>query len=131
MAITNLAAWMGIAVTPLTIFNAGNFADAEVIFAGLLLGVALNVMAWASKQRNIKTHFCFTYTNFGMNILFVACLAGMFYFDNFYALWLLPLAAIVFYFYKRSLATTSFYFMLMLTLYFRRNHLGQCRVCNA
>jgi len=117
MAIANLAAWMGIAITPLSIFKANNFEDAKVIFAGLLLGVALTVIAWGSKQKNIKAHFCFTYTNFGMNILFIACLAGMFYFDNFYPLWLLPLAGTVFYFYKRSLATASFYFMLMLTLY--------------
>jgi hypothetical protein len=117
MAITNLAAWLGIAITPLNILNADNFADAKIIFAGLLLGVALNAMAWASVKRNIKAHFSFTYTNFGMNILFIACLAGMFYFDNYYPLWLLPLAGIIIYFYKRALATASFYFMLMLTLY--------------
>lgn len=117
MAIANLAAWMGIAVTPLNIFRANNFADAEIIFAGLLLGVALNVIAWVSKHKNVKAHFCFTYANFGMNVLFIACLAGMFNFDNLYLLWLLPLAATVFYFYKRSLATASFYFMLMLTIY--------------
>lgn len=117
MAVANLAAWMGIAVTPLNIFRANNFADAEIIFAGLLLGVMLNVIAWVSKNKNVKAHFCFTYNNFGMNILFIACLAGMFHFDNLYLLWLLPLAGTVFYFYKRSLATASFYFMLMLTIY--------------
>jgi hypothetical protein len=117
MAITNLAAWMGIAITPLNILNADNFANGRIIFAGLLLGVLLTLMAWASKQRNIKAHFSFTYTNFGMNILFIACLAGMFYFDHLYLLWLLPLAGIVLYFYKKSIATSSFYFMLMLTLY--------------
>jgi hypothetical protein len=116
MAITNLAAWMGIAVTPLTILKGNNFADAEIIFAGLLLGVLLNAVAWAGKQKKIKAHFGFTYTNFGMNILFIACLAAMMYFD-FYLLWLIPLAGITFYFYKKALVTASFYFMLMLTLY--------------
>jgi hypothetical protein len=117
MGITNLAAWLGIAVTPLNILYANNFANAHIIFAGLLLGVALIAMAWFSKQRNIKAHFDFTYINFGMNILFIACLAGMIHFDDYYPLWLIPLAAVVLYFYKRSLATRSFYFMLMLTLY--------------
>ena len=117
MAITNLAAWMGVAITPLNIFHANNFANAEIIFAGLFLGVVLNAIAWGSKNKNIKAHFWFTYTNFGMNILFIACLAGMFHFDNLYLLWLLPLAGTVIYFYKRSLATSSFYFMLMLTIY--------------
>jgi hypothetical protein len=52
-----------------------------------------------------------------MNILFIACLAGMFQFDRFYPLWLLPLAGAVWYFYKRAIATTSFYYILVLTLY--------------
>jgi hypothetical protein len=117
MAITNLAAWMGVAITPLNIFHANNFANAEIIFAGLILGVGLNVIAWGSKNKNIKAHFWFTYTNFGMNILFIACLAGMFHFDNLYLLWILPLAGTVFYFYKRSVATSSFYLLLMLTIY--------------
>jgi hypothetical protein len=117
MAITNMAAWLGITLTPINVFTENNFVDARIIFSGLLLGVALNAIAWASKQRNIKVHFCFTYTNFGMNILFIACLAGMFHFDNLYALWLIPLGGAVFYCYKSSLATGSFYFMFLLTLY--------------
>jgi hypothetical protein len=117
MAITNLAAWMGIAITPLNILKANDFANAEIIFAGLLLGVALTAIAWASERRNIKAHFEFTYVNFGINILFIACLAGMFHFDSFYALWLLPLAGAAFYFYKKALATGLFYFILLLTLY--------------
>lgn len=117
MAVTNLAAWAGIAITPLNILHANNFAEPEIIFSGLLLGVALAVIAWGSKQKDIKAHFGFTYTNFGMNILFIACLAGMIVFENFYLLWLLPLAAIVYYFYKQALLTDSFYFLLMLTIY--------------
>jgi hypothetical protein len=52
-----------------------------------------------------------------MNILFIACLAGMFHFEEFYMLWLLPLSGAIIYFYRRALADASFYFMLMLTLY--------------
>jgi hypothetical protein len=117
MAVTNLAAWMGIAITPLKIFKANDFADAQIIFAGLLLGVILVLMAHLSTIRKIKPHFCFTYLNFGMNILFVSTLAGMFHFDSFYLLWVVPLAVLVFYFYRRALEMSSFYFILMLTLY--------------
>jgi hypothetical protein len=117
MAVTNFAAWMGIAITPLKIFKANDFADAQIIFAGLLLGIILVLMAQVSAAKKIKAHFSFTYTNFGMNILFVSTLAGMFHFDSFYFLWLLPLAALAFYFYKRAMELCSFYFILMLTLY--------------
>jgi hypothetical protein len=117
MAITNLAAWMGIAITPLKIFRANDFADAQIIFAGLLLGVILMLMAYLSTAKKIKSHFSFTYMNFGMNILFVSTLAGMFHFDAFYLLWLLPLAALVYYFYRKANEMRSFYFILMITLY--------------
>jgi hypothetical protein len=117
MAITNLGAWMGVAVSPLKIFTANNFADAQLIFAGLLLGVILMLMSYVSTSKKFKPHFCFTYMNFGMNMLFVSTLAGMFYFDSFYILWLLPLAALTWYFYYRAVAMSSFYFILMLTLY--------------
>jgi predicted membrane protein DUF2157 len=117
MAIANLAAWMGIAVTPLKIFKANDFADTQIIFAGLILGVFLAVMAHLSAKKKIKSHFYFTYLNFGMNILFVSCLAGMFHFDSFYLAWLVPLGALAYYFYLRSVSMSSFYFMLMLTLY--------------
>ncbi|MBL7700186.1 MAG: DUF2157 domain-containing protein [Chitinophagaceae bacterium] len=117
LAITNLGAWIGFAVTPLEIFKSNNFTDAELIFAGLALGVFLTLMAHLSAVKKIKPHFCFTYLNFGMNILFVSCLAGMFYFDSFYLLWLIPLGALVFYFYRKAIAMRSFYFILMLTVY--------------
>jgi hypothetical protein len=117
MAITNFAAWTGIAVTPLRIFKANDFADAQIIFAGLLLGIFLVMIAHLSTTKKIKAHFSFTYVNFGMNILFVSALAGMFHFESIYLLWLLPLAALVFYFYRRAMQLSSFYFILMLTLY--------------
>jgi hypothetical protein len=52
-----------------------------------------------------------------MNVLFVSCLAGMFYFEDTYLVWLLPLALLVFYFYRQALRFSSFYFMLMIVLY--------------
>jgi hypothetical protein len=114
IAITNLAAWMGVAVTPLKIFSANNFRDAQIIFAGLLLGL---VLVLAARLIRVKKHFCFTYLNFGLNVTFVSCLAGMFYFEDTYLVWMLPLALAVFYFYREALRLRSFYFMLMIVLY--------------
>lgn len=117
MAITNLGAWMGLAITPMKIFRGNNFADAELIFAGLVLGALLMLLSRLSTSRKIKPHFSFTYLNFGMNILFISCLAGMFRYGSIYFVWLLPLAALVIYFYKRAMALRSFYIVLMLTVY--------------
>ena len=117
MAITNLAAWMGIAVTPLTILKTNHFADTQIIFAAVALGILLIIVALVSERKNIKAHFVFIYTNFGMNIIYIACLAGMFHFDKVYLLWLIPLAVASFYFYKEALAQSSFYFILMISVY--------------
>lgn len=117
LAIANLAAWMGLAVTPLAIFKSNNFADAELIFAGIILGVFLIVVSHLTTNKTFKAHFSFTYLNFGMNIAFIATLAGMFLFNSFYIVWILPLAALVFYCYKRALQLRSFYLILMITMY--------------
>lgn len=117
MAITNLAAWMGIAVTPLTLLQSSNFSSGQVILAEFALGLLLVVVAEWSIRRKIKAHFAFTYLNFALHILFIAGLAGMFHFDRIYALWLLPLAAVGWYFYGKVLALSSFYFLLAIALY--------------
>jgi hypothetical protein len=117
LAITNLAAWMGIVVTPMKILKSNNFADAQIIFAGLLLGVLLVLAARATDRKHIKKHFSFTYLNFGMNILFISTLAGMFRFESIYLAWLLPLGILAYYFYKKAIALSSFYFILMIVIY--------------
>jgi Predicted membrane protein (DUF2157) len=117
LAITNLAAWAGIAVTPTRILKENDFNNGNIILIALVLGITLIAAGVISHKRNIKAHFAFTYTNIGMNISFISALAGMFRFENIYLLWFLLLAGIAFYFYKEALRTKSFYFLLMLTLY--------------
>jgi hypothetical protein len=117
LAITNLAAWVGIAVTPAAILKANDFNSATIIYTGLLLGIALIVAGKLSVGRKIKMHFEFTYTNFGMHVLFISCLAGLFHFDSLNVLWFAGLCGIVIYFYREALRTRSFYFCLFLALY--------------
>ena len=117
LAITNLAAWLGITVTPLEILKANDFNDTTIILTGLLLGAFLIAVALFSIQKNFKKHFEFTYTNFGIHILFICSIAAMFHFYSVYLLWFLLLMGIAFYFYTKSLAEKSFYVLLVTTLY--------------
>lgn len=117
IAITNLAAWVGIAVTPMKILKENDFADTQVIIAGLVLGVFLTAAAHFSDKRKWKKHFSFTYLNFGINIVFISCLAAMFHFDAYYAAWLIPLAALAIYFTRKAFQFASFYLMLMIVIY--------------
>ncbi len=117
IAITNLAAWAGIAVTPTRILAQNDFNSQTIIFTGLLLGAVLMGMGVATQKINIKKHFEFTYSNFGTHILFISCLAALFNFEATYLLWFLLLVGICFFFYRKAIKEKSFYFMLLLTLY--------------
>lgn len=117
LAITNLAAWAGIAVTPTHILQENDFNSKTLIITGLLLGVFLILAAKTTVRRNIKPHFAFTYTNFGLHTLFISCLAGLFHFDAVYLLWFLLLLCIALYFYWEAIQSKSFYILLVLTLY--------------
>ena len=117
LAITNLAAWAGIAVTPVKILSENNFNDDTIIITAMLLGVLLVAAALASVKKKFKAHVEFTYINFGMHLLFISCLAAMFYFEGMYLLWMLVLTGIAYFFYLHACKQKSFYFILVLTLY--------------
>ena len=117
LGITNLAAWLGITVTPLEILKDNDFNNTTIILTGLLLGAFLIATALFSERNDFKKHFQFTYTNFGMHILFICCIAAMFHFENVYLLWFLLLGGIAYYFYTRALSERSFYIMLVTALY--------------
>ena len=117
LAITNLAAWAGIAITPLSILKDGNFVDSSLILTGILLGAVLLGVGRLSLQRRLKPHFETTYTNFGLHLFFVASLAGLFTYHRVYLLWFLVLMLISWFFYTQAFARRSFYFIVVIVLY--------------
>ncbi|CAN5470954.1 hypothetical protein BH11BAC3_BH11BAC3_11430 [soil metagenome] len=117
MAIVNLAAWLGLTITPLNILQSNDFNSNRIIFTGLFLGVLLIVAGWGTIQKNVKKHFEFTYTNFGVHILFISCLAALFHFDHIYMIWFLLLLGIGYFFYRKATKEKSFYYILIITLY--------------
>ncbi len=117
MAITNLAAWAGIAVTPTHLLKDNDFNNETIIYTSLLLGLLLMLAGYLSAKNNIKQHFAFTYNNFGAHLLFIACLAGLFHFDKIYLLWFLMLLSAGYFFYIKALKEKSFYYLLIMSLY--------------
>ena len=117
LAITTLAAWVGISVTPLEILNNNDFSSERIIISGAVLGVALVGLAELSERRNVKAHFAFTYKNFGTHILFISSIAALFHFEEIYFIIFLLFGGIAFFFYKNAVKENSFYFLVITFLY--------------
>ena len=117
LAITNMAAWVGITVTPLRLLRENDFNNTTLILTGLALGVVLILLGVAGAYREYKKHFEFTYLNFGVHLFFIAGLGGLFHFDRIYGLWFLGLGAIAYYFGQQAIRRSSLYFLLILILY--------------
>lgn len=116
LAITNFAAWAGIAITPFDVLTGNDFSSTRLIYTGVAIGIALIIAGVLSTARNRKAHFSFTYHNFGTHILLIACLAGLFT-ANYYLLWFLALAICCSGIYYIAMQAKSFYFIVIVVLY--------------
>lgn len=117
LAITNLAAWVGITATPTRILQENDFDSERTIYSAIALGAALLIVAFLSVTKKVKKHFAFTYQNFGAHILFIALLAGLFHFHMVFLIWFLILAVFSFFAFRYAVKEGSFYFLVITALY--------------
>ncbi len=117
LAITNLAAWAGIAITPTKLLDENDFNEERVMFTGVALGILLIVLATFSIRKNIKAHFAFTYKNFGINLFFISMLAILFYYEQIYLLSFLIFSVAAWFVYKACIKSST-YLLVMTILYF-------------
>lgn len=117
LAITNLAAWLGLTVTPTRLLSANDFKSGSIIITAVLLSILLLVVGQITLQKSFKKHFAFTYTNFGLHIFYVAALAGMFQYEGIYLLWFAALALASYLFYQKAVREKSFYIMVVSAIY--------------
>lgn len=117
IAVTNLAAWLGITITPLQILKQNNFSDTHLIYTGIVLGTALIIFSFLTQKKNIKAHFSFIYKNFGAHILFIALLAAMFNYDNIYLVWFFVMLIVAYWFFNNAVKENAFYFLVITVLY--------------
>lgn len=118
MAIVNLAAWLGITVTPLHLFKVNDFSNHQLIYAGLVLGAVLIAISLLTRHHQLKQHFTFTYYNFGTHFLLLSALIATFTFDAYYFLWFPVVVIASSYTFFQALQTHSFYFLVVATIYF-------------
>ena len=81
MAITALAAWVGVSVAPLTLFAEG-FPARALSGPGLVLGLGLLGLGAATERLGRKAHFGYTYFLLGSNTALLAAMVRLFNDDD-------------------------------------------------
>ncbi len=119
LAITALAAWVGVSVAPLAMFTQGSgFWTDTLSRPALLLGLGLVAAGLLSEQLRRKRHFAYTYLLLGSNVALAAAMTLLVKTDDAGAVvwWLLVLglaAGLVWY----ARRTQSYLFLLLGVVY--------------
>jgi uncharacterized membrane-anchored protein len=117
MAITTLAAWAGISITPLHLLHDNDFSSDQIIIVAILLGAFLIGISYLTKHKNIKAHFAFTYKNFGFHLMMLGLCAAMVIFEPTWFIWFTVVCGLGYFFFKEAEREKSMYFVSMSTLY--------------
>lgn len=105
IAITGLAAYIGLSVTPQDIFNDSNnlYASQNLSYSAVILGVLLILWTIYSRGISLKIHFGLIFLTFALHIISLASISNLTSYDTLnWILFAIVLAASTFYFYKAS-----------------------------
>lgn len=121
IAVTGLAAYIGLSVTPQEIFNDTNnfYANQSLSYSALMLGVLLILWTVYSFKIKLKTHFTLVYLTFALHIISIACISNMVRDELIWLLFAVILAGSSYYFYKVSfqLKAISLYVFMIIYAY--------------
>jgi Predicted membrane protein (DUF2157) len=116
LAITTLAAWVGLSITPLDLLKNNDFHSPSIIYSAIGLGIVLITIAYCTTVIGFKRHFSDIYHQFGIHILMVACLAGLTQLDNALVFSFLLILG-TWYFIRYARQTDSLFFLTMSIIY--------------
>ncbi len=104
IAVTGLAAYIGISVTPQDLLSSNDFyASQSLSYSAVILGGLLILWTVYSNRIALKTHFYLIFLTFALHIISIASIANMTNYDTLtWLLFTLILAGSTYYFYKAS-----------------------------
>lgn len=101
LAITGLAAYVGLTVTPQSLWQNNIYNTVSLSYAAIGLGTVLLAWNYYCSKINLKTHFTLIFLTFAMHLISISCLKNMI--DNtLYILYLAILGATSYYLYHNS-----------------------------
>ncbi|QSE97388.1 DUF2157 domain-containing protein [Fulvivirga lutea] len=111
LGITLFCSWLGISLTPKSLFTENDFSTTSLVITGILLSVILIGAGYFTIRKGFKRHFHFTYYNFGLHLGAVAILAAGFNFNYGWS-WMLLISPLILFAYWYAQTYKSFYFLL-------------------
>ncbi|MCV2485379.1 DUF2157 domain-containing protein [Flavobacterium sp. SH_e] len=118
IAITGLAAYVGLSVTPQDLLSNNDFyASQNLSYSAVMLGVLLILWTIYSRRISLKTHFGLVFLTFALHIISIAAIANLTNYDTItWLIFALILAGSTYYFYKASYdhkAVSLYVFMIV------------------
>ncbi|TDE05504.1 DUF2157 domain-containing protein [Flavobacterium hiemivividum] len=105
IAITGLAAYIGLTVSPQSLLNNNFYTTNTLSYSGIALGVVLVLWSIYSKQIALKKHFTLVYLTFGLHLISISCVNNLF--EPHWFVFAVILAAALYYFYISSYKVKS------------------------
>jgi hypothetical protein len=105
IAITGLAAYVGLSVSPQALLNNDFYTTNTLSYSAIALGVVLVLWSIYSNQIVLKKHFTLVYLTFGLHLISISCIKNLF--EQYWIIFILFLAASLYYFYTSSYKVKS------------------------
>lgn len=116
IAITGLAAYIGLTVNPQVLLKSETFNTNSLGFSAIVLGVALVVWSIYCEKVDLKKHFGLVFNTFALHLISIACLTNM-TIEIYWFVYAVVLGISTFYFYKTSTQSQSVALYIFTILY--------------
>jgi hypothetical protein len=115
IAITGLAAYIGLSVTPQDLVNNDFYSNENLSYSAILLSVLLILWTIYSSRIELKTHFNTIYLTFALHIISIAAINNLV--EEYWFFFAIVLAGSSFYFYKTSYGLRSISLYVFMIIY--------------
>jgi hypothetical protein len=115
IAITGLAAYIGLSVSPQALLNNDFYQTESLSYSAIGLGLLLVVLSIYSAKIDLKKHFNLVFLTFALHLISISLINNLF--EPYWGIFITLLAASSYYFYKTSYHTTSVSLFVFTVLY--------------
>ena len=115
IAITGLAAFIGLSVSPQALLNNTTFNTTSLSYSGILLGIALILWTIYTTKIDLKKHFNLVYFMFSLHLVSIACLTNLV--EEYWYFFEIILGLSTYYFYRISHEIPSISLFVFTILY--------------